>query len=65
MRRPALARTTHAPEAALLSAVGGVLAMLAGFGAIGAAAALVRAKPKRAAGKPEPAPLGAPIRRGA
>jgi len=59
------ARTTHAPEAALLSAVGGVLAMLAGFGAIGAAAALVRGKPKRAAGKPEPAPVAAPIRRGA
>jgi EmrB/QacA subfamily drug resistance transporter len=58
-------RTTHAPEAALLSAVGGVLVMLAGFGAIGAAAALVGAKPKRAAGKPEPAPIGAPIRRGA
>src|SRR6202034_2815701 len=47
------ARTTHAPEAALLSAVGGVLAMLAGFGAIGAAAALGRGEPKRAAGKPE------------
>ena len=59
------ARTTHAPEAALLSAVGGVLAMLAGFGAIGAAAALVRGKPERAAGKPEPAPVAAPIRRGA
>jgi len=59
------ARTTHAPEAALLSAVGGVLAMLASFGAIGAAAALVRGKPKRATGEPEPTPLGAPIRRGA
>ncbi len=59
------ARTTDASEAALLSAVGGVLAMLAGFGAIGAAAALVRGKPKRAAGKPEPAPVAAPIRRDA
>jgi hypothetical protein len=39
--------------------------MLAGFGAIGAAAALVRGKPERAAGKPEPAPVAAPIRRGA
>ena len=54
------ARTAHAPEATLLSAVGSVLAMLAGFGAIGAAAALVRGKPKRAAGKPEPAPLATP-----
>jgi hypothetical protein len=40
-------------------------AVLAGFGAIGAAAALVRGKPKQAAGKPEPAPVAAPIRRGA
>jgi len=44
-------RTAHAPEAALLSAVGGVLAMLAIFAALGAAAALVRSNPKRAAGK--------------
>ena len=59
------ARTAHVGEAALLSAVGGVLAMLAGFGAIGVAAALVGAKPKRAGGEPEPAPLSAPLRRGA
>ena len=55
------ARTAHVPEAALLSAVGAVLVMLAGFGAIGATAALVRSGPK-AAGKPAPAPLAAPIR---
>lgn len=61
----ATARTAHAPEAALLSAVSAVLAMLAIFGAVGAAAALVRSNPKQAAGKPEPAPLAAPIRRGA
>ena len=59
------ARTANAPQAALLSAVGGVLAMLAAFGAIGAAAALVRSQPKRAAGNPETAPVGAPIRRSA
>jgi EmrB/QacA subfamily drug resistance transporter len=58
-------RTAHAPQAALLSAVGGVLAMLAIFAALGAAAALVRNKPKRTAGKPEPALLDAPIRRSA
>jgi EmrB/QacA subfamily drug resistance transporter len=58
-------RTAHAPQAALLSAVGGVLAMLAIFAAFGAAAALVRNKPKRTAGKPEPALLDAPIRRSA
>jgi hypothetical protein len=38
------------------------LAVFAGFGS---AAALVRGKPKQAAGKPEPAPVAAPIRRGA
>jgi hypothetical protein len=43
-------RTAHAPQAALLSAVGGVLAMLAIFAASGAAAALVRNKPKRTDG---------------
>jgi MFS family permease len=59
------ARTAHAQEAALLSAVGGVLLMLAGFGAIAAAAALVRSEPKRVAGKPEIAPLATPIRSGA
>jgi hypothetical protein len=59
------ARTAHAPGAALLSAVSDVLAMLAVFGALGAAAALVRSKPKQAAGKPEPAPVTAPIRSGA
>jgi EmrB/QacA subfamily drug resistance transporter len=59
------ARTGHVPETVLLSAVGGVLAMLAAFAAIGAGAALVRGNPKRAAGKPEPAPLAAPIRTGA
>ena len=52
----AVARTAHAAEAALLSAVGAVLAMLAIFAAIGAAAALVRGKPKRAAGEPDPRP---------
>ena len=61
----AVARTAHAAEAVLLSAVGAVLAMLAIFAAIGAAAALVRGKPKRAAGEPQPAPLGGPLRRGA
>jgi EmrB/QacA subfamily drug resistance transporter len=59
------ARTAHAPEAALLSAVGTVLVLLAAFGAIGAAAALVRGKPNRAAGKPQPAPLATHLRRGA
>jgi EmrB/QacA subfamily drug resistance transporter len=59
------ARTAHAPEAGLLSAVGDVLAMLAVFGALGAAAALVRGKPKQAAGKPQPTPVTAPIRSGA
>jgi EmrB/QacA subfamily drug resistance transporter len=59
------ARTANAPEAALLSAVGGVLLMLSGLGAIGAAAALVRGQPKQAAGRPGPVPLAAPIRRGA
>ena len=59
------ARTAHAHEAALLSAVGDVLAMLAVFGALGAAAALVGGKPKQAAGKPRPAPVTAPIRSGA
>jgi hypothetical protein len=59
------ARTAHAPEAALLSAVGTVLVMLAGFGAVGAAAALVRGKPNRAAGKPQPTPLATLLRRGA
>ena len=43
------ARTAHAPEAVLFSAVGAVLAMLAVFAALGAAAALVRSKPKQAA----------------
>jgi hypothetical protein len=59
------ARTAHAPEATLLSAVGTVLAMLAGFGAIGGAAALIRGKPKRVAEKPEPTPLATPDRGGA
>ena len=54
------ARTAHAHEAALLSAVGGVLAMLAVFGALGAAAALVRGNPKRAAGRPELAARAVP-----
>jgi EmrB/QacA subfamily drug resistance transporter len=57
------ARTAHAAEATLLSAVGGVLAMLAVFSAIGAAAALVRGKPKRGAGEPESTPLATPLRR--
>jgi EmrB/QacA subfamily drug resistance transporter len=59
------ARTGNAPSAALLSAVGGALSMLAFFAALAAAAALVRSDPKRAAGMPEPAPFGAPARRGA
>jgi EmrB/QacA subfamily drug resistance transporter len=61
------ARTAHEPEAALLSAVGEVLAMLACLGALGAAAALVRGGPKRTAGEPELAPLAAPapVRSGA
>jgi MFS family permease len=53
-------RTANASEAALLSAVGGVLLMLSVLGAIGMAATLVRDKPKQAAGRPEPAPLAAP-----
>jgi EmrB/QacA subfamily drug resistance transporter len=61
------ARTAHAPEAALLSAVGEALAMLACLGALGAAAALVRGGPNRTAGEPELAPLAAPapVRSGA
>ena len=58
-------RTAQAHEAALLSAVGGVLAMLAVFAALGAAVAFVRSKPERVGGKPEPARAGAPIHRGA
>jgi hypothetical protein len=50
------ARTTHMAEAALLSAVGGVLAMLAVLAVLGGAAAFVRSK--QATGKPEPSPLG-------
>ena len=66
LRRPTPRRAPHMPpEAALLSAVGTVLAMLAGFGAIGGAAALIRGKPKRVAEKPEPTPLATPDRGGA
>ena len=50
-------RTTHVPEAAMLSAVGGVLSMLAIFAALGAAAALIRSNSKQATGKPAPASL--------
>ena len=49
------ARTAHAAEAVLFSAVGAVLAMLAVFAAFGVAAALVRAKPKRAAAESQSA----------
>ena len=49
--------TTHAPEAALLSAVGGVLSMLAIFAALGAAAALIRSNSRQATGKPAPTSL--------
>jgi EmrB/QacA subfamily drug resistance transporter len=59
------ARTTNASEAELLSAVGSVLFMLAGFGAIGAVAALVRSNPKRAPRKPELISLAPPVSRGA
>ena len=47
-------RTSQAPEGALLAAVGGVLMMLAVFGALCAAAAAVRGNPKRADGRPQP-----------
>jgi EmrB/QacA subfamily drug resistance transporter len=53
-------RTAQAPEGALLAAVGGVLMMLAVFGAICAAAAAVRGKPERAEGRPQPTPPLAP-----
>ena len=57
------ARTARVGEAALLSAVGGVLAMLAVLAVVAGAAAFVRSK--QAAGDPEPSPLGAPLRHGA
>jgi MFS family permease len=44
-------RTTGAPEAALLAAAGDVLVLLALFGALGAAMALIRNDPKVAARK--------------
>ena len=55
----ASARTAQVGEGALLSAVGGALAMVAFLAAAGGAAAFVRSK--QATGKPEPSPLGASL----
>ena len=52
-------RTAGAPEAALLAAVGDVLVLLAVFGALGGAMAIIRNDPKADARKAAAAPSGA------
>jgi EmrB/QacA subfamily drug resistance transporter len=58
-------RTAHAPEAAVLGAAGDVLVMLAGFAALGAAAAIIRSDPKAGLRKVPATPLAPQISRGA